>query len=263
MDSDFQTIIKYMKAHWPSQVKPEWQVSMEEYPLLVKQVLLDFTKDKTKTRHLIRIAGLSGSGKTTQLLPAANAYCETHDLKPVLVAARTFVPYHPHYDEILKHYGEAKLRQMTDEFATIMLFLTIKPLISSGYDIILDVTLLDPKIETLLIDFLEKAKYTSLLLMIAASPAIAEKHLSSRPWRHTRETEQEFIRATLKAIKFYAEHYPDFPLILWNTYDSLPVYDGPIKDSLDIFKKYSAEDSIPPHNEEKLRKSKIEYLKQK
>ena len=33
---DFAKIIEYMKAHWPSQVKPEWQVDLLEYPALVK-----------------------------------------------------------------------------------------------------------------------------------------------------------------------------------------------------------------------------------
>ncbi len=249
-----------MQAHWPSGVKSEWQVNMEEYPSILKKVLLDFTKDKTKTRHLVRIAGLSGSGKTTQLLPAANEYCKTHDIHPVLVAARTFVPYHPYYNEILNHYGKAKLRQMTDEFATIMLFLTMRALVESGYDIVLDVTLLDPAIESILIQTLTEAKYTTLLLMIAASPDITEQFLKGRPWRHTRETELEFIRATKEAIKFYAKHCPDFPLILWNTYSESPIYHGPIKNCLEVFEKYSSEEKVPPHDETKLKQAKIDYI---
>ena len=38
-DSRLKAVIKYMKAHWPSTVKPEWQVKIEEYPEIVKKVL--------------------------------------------------------------------------------------------------------------------------------------------------------------------------------------------------------------------------------
>ena len=139
-----------MKSHWPSQVKPEWQVEISDYPAILPQVLKDFTADKTKGRNLIRIAGLSGSGKTTQLLPATEAFFKNRELKPVLVAAREFVKYHPHHNEIKEFYGEENLRKMTDEFSTIMLFLAITELIKNGYDIILDVTLLDPAMEHIL-----------------------------------------------------------------------------------------------------------------
>ena len=54
---DFAKIIEYMKAHWPSQVKPEWQVGLLEYPALVAKAIADFTMAATKNRHLIRIAG--------------------------------------------------------------------------------------------------------------------------------------------------------------------------------------------------------------
>ena len=101
-NSALQKTIAYMKAHWPSEVKPEWQVNLEEYPVIAQTILTDFTKNSTTSHHFVRIAGLSGSGKTTQILPATEAYFEKRDLKPVLVAARRFVEYHPHYQEILR-----------------------------------------------------------------------------------------------------------------------------------------------------------------
>ena len=130
---ELEKIIAYMKAHWPSKAKPEWQVGLEEYPIILQKVLKDFTKDATQNRELIRIAGISGSGKTTQILPAVEAYCEKHHYRPILIAARRFVEYHPHYQEIKDFYGEENLRKNTDEFATIMLFLTLTELIKNGY----------------------------------------------------------------------------------------------------------------------------------
>ncbi|MBQ2643411.1 zeta toxin family protein [Candidatus Saccharibacteria bacterium] len=257
---EFTQIVNYMKAHWPSRVKPEWQVSLEEYPVLAKKVFADLTVDKTTEHHLARIAGLSGSGKTTQLLPAVENYFNSQNLAPVLVAARIFAAYHPHYQEINDFYGEAKVRSMTDEFATIMMFLILDALTKAGYDIILDVTLLDPAVEEILLKALSANHYENLLLMIAASPEVTEKHLGGRNWRHTRETELEFIRATKAAMEFYATKAPELRAVIWNVYDTEPIYDGLVKNSIKTFTKYSTVTDIPPHDEAELRSAKIKYL---
>ena len=118
-------IVEYMRAHWPSAVRGEWQVKIEEYPRLVKRVLAEWTASGSAEGEFVRIAGISGSGKTSQLLPAVEAYFEKKQRRPILVAARRFVEYHPYFEEIKAEYGEANLRKMTDEFATIMMFLTL------------------------------------------------------------------------------------------------------------------------------------------
>lgn len=262
-DPRLTQVVEYMKSHWPSQVRDEWQVDLAEYPVITKQIIKDLTSGKTTSRNLIRIAGLSGSGKTTQLLPATEIFFQQKSLRPVLVAARVFVPYHPHYQAIKDFYGEENLRKMTDEFSTIMMFLCLTELIKAGYDIILDVTLLDPTIEKILVDMLETGKYHARILLIAAAPEVTEKHLASRPWRHTKETEAEFIRATSRALEFYATNCPEMNIVIWNTYDEDPVYDGPVANAVDVFEKYSAITDIPPHDENALRQAKIEYLKTK
>lgn len=252
--------LEYAKTHWPSQVKPEWQVEIDEYLSILKKILADFTKAATKNHQLIRIAGLSGSGKTTQLLPAAMECCDKNKITPVLVAARRFVEYHPHYQEIKDFYGEANLRKMTDEFSTIMMFMALKALMETGYDIILDVTLLDQNVEQILLAF--GKDYQKLFLMVAVSPEITEHFLAGRDWRHTRETEAEFIRATTKALEFYAAAAPATRIILWSVYDELPIYDGAISGCLETFTEYSA-CTTPPHRDAaRLRQAKAEYLRQ-
>lgn len=257
---ELKKIVGYMQAHWPSEVKEEWQVELREYPEILQTVLREFTTDKTQGQKLVRIAGLSGSGKTTQLLPAVEAYFEAIGLAPVLVAARRFVEYHPHYAEILDYYGEEDLRKMTDEFSTIMMFLTMSELMKGGYDVILDVTLLDPEMESILLRMMNSNDYEKMLVMIAVSPEVAEKHLRGREWRHTKETEQEFIRVTAKAMEFYAKNVGEMRTVIWNTYEGEPVYDGPVKESLTTFTKCSAVTKVPRHNQTELRKAKIEYL---
>ena len=259
-DPELVKIVNYMKAHWPSKVKPEWQVALEEYPKILKQVLTDFTKNATNNHQLTRIAGVSGSGKTTQILPAVEAYNEKKHLKPVLIAARRFVEYHPYYKEIKKHYGGENLRKNTDEFSTIMMFLTLSALIKNGYDIVLDVTLLDPEMEGILLKLLKQSHYKMMILMIAVSPVVTEHFLKGRTWRHTKETEEEFIRATKKALIFYTQSAPDTRIILWSVYDKPPIYDGSIKNALEIFTDYSKREELPKKDDDLRRQAKIDYL---
>lgn len=253
-------IIEYMRAHWPSKVKSEWQVGLDEYPEILVKVLEDMTPAATKNRKLIRIAGVSGSGKTTQILPAVEAYNQKNGFEPILMAARRFVEYHPHYQEIKDFYGEENLRKNTDEFCTIMLFLTLTKLIRGGYDIVLDVTLLDPEMEGILLKLMREAEYSALFLMVAVSPVVTEKFLSDRAWRHTRETELEFIRATSRALGFYAENAPKLRIIMWSVYDLLPIYDGVISGCLEVFEDYSSREDMPRPDDDERREAKIKYL---
>lgn len=257
---EIESIIKYMKAHWPSDVKPEWQVGLKDYPAILEKVLDDITIAATKNHRLIRLAGISGSGKTTQILPAVEAYCKKHNFEPILMAARRFVEYHPYYQEIKEYYGDENLRKNTDEFATIMLFLTLSELIKGGYDIVLDVTLLDPEMEGILLNLLKTGDYEMTILMIAVSPTVTELYLQGRAWRHTKETELEFIRATSHALEFYAENAPDLHIILWSVYDKPPIYDGPIKGCLDVFNDYSSRETLPAKDDDARRDAKIAYL---
>lgn len=257
---ELEQIISYMKANWPSAVKPEWQVGLIEYPEILKKVLADLTLAATKNHRLIRIAGVSGSGKTTQILPAVEAYSEKNGFEPILVAARRFVEYHPHYEEIKEYYGAENVRKMTDEFSTIMLFLTLSELMRDGYDVVIDVTLLDPKMEEILLKMIKASNYEALFLMIAVSPAVTEHYLSGRAWRHSKEAEVEFIRATKKALEFYAKNAADTRIIMWSVYDKDPVYDGPMKDCLTVFDDYSAREEMPKNDDDERRDAKIKYL---
>ena len=261
MDKNLEAVIGYMKAHWPSDIKPEWQVKFEEYPEILKKVLAKWTINASKTNELVRIAGQSGSGKTTQLLPAVESYFKNNEKQPILVAARRFVEFHPYIEEIKAEYGEENLRKKTDEFSTIMMFLTLNSLIAQGYDIILDVTLLDPKIEAALTEMLTKNNYNFWLTMIAVSQKITEKFLGSRAWRHTKETEQEFIRATNLALNFYKQTAPNMRVVIWNVWDTTPIYDGKIENSLETYEQYvKIDDFEQKFTENDLREAKIRYL---
>ncbi|MBQ6461280.1 zeta toxin family protein [Candidatus Saccharibacteria bacterium] len=259
-NSELAKIMAYMRAHWPSEVKPEWQVGLAEYPKILPKVLEDFTLAATKNHRFIRIAGVSGSGKTTQILPAVEAYCAKNNYEPILLAARRFVEYHPYYQEIKDFYGDENLRKMTDEFSTIMLFMTLSELVKGGYDIVLDVTLLDPSMEEILVKMLKAGNYEALFLMLAVSPEVTEHYLTGRAWRHTKEAEKEFIRATSHALEFYAKSWGDLHIILWSAYDKPPIYDGKISGCLEVFNDYSSRTDLPKKDDDARREAKIKYL---
>jgi hypothetical protein len=141
-----------------------------------------------------------------------------------------------------------------------MMFLTLNALTKEGYDIILDVTLLDPVIEQILVKMLNENSYKSLLLMIATSPVVTEYFLKGRSWRHSKETEAEFVRATKEALEFYAKKVPDLYIILWSVYDLEPIYNGPVKDSLEIFKEYSSKTDLPGSDDDERRNAKIQFF---
>ena len=70
----------------------------------------------------------------------------------------------------------------------------------------------------------------------------------------------EFIRATSEALGFYAEKAPEMRIVLWSVYDKEPVYDGPVKDVLPVFEKYSTKEELPAHDDDLRREAKIKYL---
>ena len=96
--------------------------------------------------------------------------------------------------------------------------------------------------------------------MIAASPIVAEHFLKDRAWRHTKETEEEFIKATSEALEFYVKTKPETHIIIWSVYDKLPIYDGLIEKCIDIFNDYSSRKELPAKDDAARREAKIKYL---
>jgi hypothetical protein len=265
MDKIEQQIINYMRTHWPSEVRPEWQVTDQMYPKILSNIITDFTKNATKSHRFFRIAGQSGSGKTSQLLPGVKAYYAKLDLRPILVAARLFVPYHPFAKEIKNEYGPQNLRTKTNEFSTITMFLVLKTLIASGYDIILDVTLLDPIVEAALMQMLTSQNYATRCTLVAVSKEISDQFIGKRQGRKVAPaTATEFWRATTLALAYYAKNHAEMPITIWSAWDLHPIYNGPIgaKTALKTIEKYHKIPTIPPNppTPDQLLHSKITYF---
>lgn len=257
-----EQLISYVSSHWGSEELPsEWR--KYDYRQIFPRVFTDFTKEATKGRQHVRLAGQSGSGKTSQLLPAAEAMFATKSAHPVLVAARCFAPYHPHYQDILDRFGPEQVREHTNEFAVVMMFLTFKALVEQGYDIILDVTLLDRFVEQAIMIMLSHHDYSARILMVAVSKDISDQFIQKRKSRVVKNTTaEEFWRATHESLDFYVATHPQLHTTVWSAWDLEPVYDGPIEDALPIIKKYQSISELPEDapSEDQLRAAKIKTL---
>lgn len=226
----------YAKKHWPSHLPKNLVPTSQEINEATNLALKDLEKDATKTGMLIRLAGQSGSGKTTQLLPAAESYFKAKNLKPILIATRNLVKYHPHYQEILKNYGESELRKRTDDFATILMYRVMRILTRKNYDLIIDVSFVSPKVEKLLM-LMTKNYQEYLFLIMAVSRKISEQLLRNRTWRHDEKLEREFFISTERALTFYGKSYPNIRTVIWGFNQLKPIYDGKIKNALPSWKK--------------------------
>jgi len=230
--------MEYAQVHWPSKVRREWQVSGEMYAEIARKVLADWTAGATRERKLFRIAGQSGSGKSSQLLPAVEAWFSERDYKPVLVATRRFVKYHPFAREIEAEYGRGNLREMTNGVSIVLLFLVLRKLIAGGYDVVLDVPLLDPQVEGFLMGELTSARYEVRMSLAAVSKEISDGFVAKRRDGGEKErgrvvaqaTAAEFWRAMELALGFYAKEYPGVRMVVWSAWDEGPVFDGKMGD---------------------------------
>jgi len=236
------------------------------YPDMVRRALVDWTKGATRKKKFFRIAGQSGSGKSTQLLPAVEVWFAERGLRPVLVAARRFVKYHPFAKEIEKEYGVGRLREMTDEVSTIMMFLVLRELIGRGYDVILDVTLLDPMVEEFLMK--ELSEYEVRMSFVAVSREISDGFIAKREGKSGRvvakNTAEESWRVIELALMFYAEKCAQMLVVIWNAWDKLPVFDGRIGDvgALATVREYWKIHEVPVEvDEEELALAKVEFMR--
>jgi hypothetical protein len=94
-----------------------------------------------------QFVGQSGSGKTTQLLPAALAAFGRNKVSPAHMCIRTFARYHPYYEEIGRKYGGGLVRENTNAFGLELFSLVLENLIADRVPLVIEKTLIDPAFE--------------------------------------------------------------------------------------------------------------------
>ena len=144
-------VVAFIRSQW----KCEDPLCAIDFPQtlwadLCERAYLDLTEryghPKT-SKFCIRLVGQSGSGKTSQLLPAMKAALEAQSQKYVSLAVRDFVPYHPNLSAIREHYDEGLVREKTNAFALTLLTLVLVRCIRAHLPILFEVTLLSPEYE--------------------------------------------------------------------------------------------------------------------
>ena len=247
----------YAKKHWNSELPVELRATKKDVVLAVKSFLQN--QETTKNGIFIRLVGQSGTGKTTQLLPAARDYCAKNNLKPVIIAAREFAKMHPHYEEILRKYGKAEIRRRTDDFATMVMFLVLDEITRNRMDFILDLSFVSTKVEWM---FLKMARrYRERLFLMMAVPVNKNLELlGKREWRHTEELEKEFLQATKTSLEYYGRKDAG-RIIMWG-FDSLqPIYDGRFQGSVRVFEREMKREKFDEGVDvDSLRENKRQYL---
>jgi hypothetical protein len=96
-----------------------------------------------KNPFLIRVAGQSGSGKSSQLVPALETALQNKEVIKINVGA--FAPFHPQYQQWQQQCPD-QIREKTNGFALRALVMFYKHCILNQANIIFDMTLLEPEI---------------------------------------------------------------------------------------------------------------------
>ena len=208
-------------------------------------------KKSVKNPFLLKLGGQSGSGKTTQLLPSiSEAIDSKYDY--IHIAVRSFAKYHPQYNELLEKHGESLIREKTNGFALLCLFAVAEKLIKNKFNILFEVTLLDPDFEEyfakLAKNYGYKIIYNILSIPLEISNGWIIDRLNNSEHEKNRIVSQANIDFFYNILPLAIERIIDLKdvfnstdyMVLWNTIESNPILitNNFTDDILVIFNKF-------------------------
>ena len=229
----------------------------------------DMKKEKTKSKNLIRICGQSGSGKTTQLLEGVKRITEEKKLKPVIIAVRNFATYHPHYNELINMYGKAEIRERTNGFALKLLCFTLIKFITSGYFVVMDITLLSSEFEKIVFNLLNENGYKINYLIMSVPRMQSDMFIQKRMQTSLSEGSRVVYKSSAdyfydvldEGILYLTQTDKISNAVIYSAYHKDPRYYGPVKDCYPIF--YACRKRIEKivFGEKELLEAKIEFFR--
>lgn len=248
-----------------------WECDIDERTVfdIAKNNFEKLSAGKTKNKFLLRLAGQSGSGKTTQLLPASNALFEKHQMNPIHFAVREFATLHPNYSEIVEKFGKKEMREKTNGFALKCLLVSLAFAIEQGYDILFEVTLLSHEFEDFVLNLISKNNYNALFFMLAVNKEISNLFIERRKAASSgaeanrvvyKSSSNYFDIAISDDVEYFSKVHGDFHVVIWNAYNFLPVFDGKFKDCQIKFFEAKKITSHEFADEQQLRDAKIDYV---
>ena len=223
-------------------------ININIFENIVNNAFNIITKDKKQVKHpfIFRIGGQSGSGKTTQLMPSIKNITDDNN-NFIHIAVRTFVKFHPNYNELLEKFGNNMIREKTNYFALLMLFRIMEKLIQNKYNIILEVTILDCNFEKYLFQLAKYNRYNIHFHILSIPKEKSNCWIEKRKKTSTTEGNRTVLKSSSdyfydvlpetlnKMINFNFWNKND-KIFLWNGFDLKPVfYDKIYKNKKFIF----------------------------
>ncbi len=150
----------------------------------------------------IRIAGQSGSGKSSQLLPAVEQVLKgTPYLK---ISVGDFARFHPAYADLMTT-NPGHMREITNGFALRALFMFYTYCVEHKVNILLDMTLLEPVTETYMMTLAKNKGYRIHTHVLCVPKKVSDMFIKWREKKTKRQVDvssaRYFFNALPKALK--------------------------------------------------------------
>lgn len=205
-----------------------WKCDIEIWEIknLAQKVFNKLKSGATKNKHYLRIFGISGCGKTSQLLPCVLSVCEKENIKPIHLAVRLFAKFHPKYKEFKKTCAKNLMREKTNGFAVRLLCFVFCLCVQKGFDIVLETTLLG-KLESEFLKNLNNFGYKRNYFAISISKKTSIKSTKNR--QENRIVKKSSINKFCKLEKVgfaVLSKHESSPIALWSFFDKKPIFCG-------------------------------------
>ncbi|MDR0975487.1 MAG: zeta toxin family protein [Christensenellaceae bacterium] len=253
MGMDFSRILGIVRAMpWANELSDEAVLRAAE------AAFAEVKFKPSETPKIIRIAGQSGSGKTTQLLPAVLASINADDY--ITVAVRDFVKFYPNAEK----FDPKEVREKTNGFALAVLAVVLLKLIYARANIVLDLTLLTTEFEAEVLTALKHNGYERVYQIMAVPRSTSDKHIEKRERETGRSvslvSKEFFFNVLEPATSFLAENDPKSSVSLWGAFKPEPLYSGEIELAPKFLSLGRAEILPQKHTEKELLKFKKKFL---
>ena len=204
-----------------------------EHELLDKipldNIIQRFQKDLIQEEHpfLIRVAGQSGAGKSSQIVPALEYALQNKNYIKINVGA--FAPFHPNYKKWQTSCPE-QMREKTNGFALRALVMFYKHCILNHVNIVFDMTLLEPEIDLYLMILAKKMSYKIQTHVLCVPRKISDLFIHLRQLKTGRivkaSSSDYFFKALapcLSALTHSGLFNQKDILVLWSHYLTRPI----------------------------------------
>ena len=177
---------------------------------------------------LIRVAGQSGSGKSSQLTTSlVDALKKT---SYILLNVARFSVFHPLYADLKEKHFDL-LREKTNGFALRQLLLFYEYCITNRINILLDITFLEPEIENYLMSLAKQNGYRIQIHLLCVPKKVSNSFIKKREKQTKRVVAQKssdyffnILTPSLKNLVQQPFFEKDDKIILWSHCFFRPLY---------------------------------------